>query len=113
MLPSFISYAFKNQNEEKLKKSINILSELFNLYKSFENHSNSLISSIIEEFQESFEILFYKLKNAGVDFSKDQELKNLKSINNIQIQDFIYLPKKDRFIIKENNFESPCNENNI
>ena len=58
MLPSFISYAVKNQNEEKMKKSINILSELFNLYKSFENHSNSLISSIIEEFQESFEILF-------------------------------------------------------
>ena len=113
MLPSFIRYAVKNQNEEKMKKSINILSELFNLYKSFGNHSNSLISSIIEEFQESFEILFYKLKNAGVDFSKDQELKNLKNINNIQIQDFIYLPKKDRFVIKENNFESPCNENKI
>ena len=106
MLPAFIRYAVKNNNEEQITKSINILSELYNLYKSVENHNYSLISSRTEEYQKSFEIMFSKLKNAGTDFSKDQELKKLHSSNDNQIQDFIIPPEKDKFVIRLSNFET-------
>ena len=73
ILPAFIRYAVKNQNAEQITKATNILSELYNLYKSLENHNFSLISSRTEEYQKSFEIMFSKLKNSGIDFSSDKE----------------------------------------
>lgn len=45
ILLSFIRYAVKNQNPDNIKKATNILSDLYNLYKSLENHNFSIISS--------------------------------------------------------------------
>lgn len=106
ILPSFIRYAVKNQNPDNIKKATNILSDLYNLYKSLENHNFSIISSRTEEYQKSFEIMFSKLKKAKVDFSKDTELKKLKCSNDNQIQNIIILPEKDKFTIERNNFET-------
>ncbi len=105
ILPAFIRYAVKIKDENQITKAINILTELFNLYKSLENYNHSLISPRTEEYQKSFEIMFSKLKNAGVDFSKDKELESLQFDDNSQIQDFILLPEKDNFLIKKSNFE--------
>lgn len=106
ILLSFIRYAVKNQNPDNIKKATNILSDLYNLYKSLENHNFSIISSRTEEYQKSFEIMFSKLKKAKVDFSKDTELKKLKCSNDNQIQNIIILPEKDKFTIARNNFET-------
>lgn len=106
ILPSFIRYAVKNQNPDNIKKATNILSDLYNLYKSLENHNFSIISSRTKEYQKSFEIMFSKLKKAKVDFSKDTELKKLKCSNDNQIQNIIILPEKDKFTIERNNFET-------
>lgn len=106
ILPSFIRYAVKNQNPDNIKKATNILSDLYNLYKSLENHNFSIISSRTKEYQKSFEIMFSKLKKAKVDFSKDTELKKLKCSNDNQIQNIIILPEKDKFTIARNNFET-------
>ena len=105
MLPAFIRYAVKNNDEKQITKSINILTELYNIYKSVENNNYSLICSRTEEYQKSFEIMFSKLKNAGTDFSKDQELKKLHSTKE-ETQDFIIPPEKDKFIIRLSNFET-------
>ena len=109
MLPAFIRFAVINNNEDDQKKATKILSELFNLYKILDQHNFSLISPRLEEYQKSFEIMFSKLKKSGVDFSNDQELKNLKFDDNNQIQDFIILPEKDNFIIRPSNFETEEN----
>ena len=105
ILPAFIRYAVKIKDENQITKAINILTELYILYKSLENYNHSLISPRTEEYQKSFEIMFSKLKNAGVDFSKDKELNSLQFDDNSQIQDFILLPEKDNFLIKKSNFE--------
>ena len=50
--------------------------------------------------------MFSKLKNAGTDFSKDQELKNLKFTIDDQIQDFIIEPMKEKFLIIDGKSEA-------
>ena len=103
MLPAFIRYAVINKNQEQIKKANNIFSTLFNLYLNSDYHNFSLISPRIEEFQESFEIMFSKLKISGVDFSR-QDLIKVCCIENNEIQDFIVLPDKDNFNIEESIF---------
>ena len=71
ILPSFIRYAYKIDDKKQQIKAINILSYLFNLYKSIDNYNLSLISPRTEEYKKSFEIMFSKLKNSGVNFKKD------------------------------------------
>ena len=39
--------------------------------------------------------MFSKLKNSGVDFSQDQDLKRINYNENDEIQDFIILSEKD------------------
>jgi hypothetical protein len=106
MIPAFIRYAVINKNKDDEQKATKILAELYNLYKIIDEHNFSLVSPRLEEYQKSFEIMFSKLKNSGVDFSKDPELKKLTCNSNNQIQDFIILPEKDNFIIRPNNFET-------
>ena len=112
MLPAFIRYAVMTENQEKIIKSTNFISTLFNLYNISNNHNFSLISPRIEEFQKSFEIMFSKLKKSGVDFSKDQDLKDLKIADTNENEDFIKLPEKDNFDIPPNNFEQDFYEEN-
>jgi len=105
MLPVFIRYAYKIKDKEQQKKATNILSDLFNLYKSINNYNLSLISPRTEEYKKYFEIMFSKLKNSGVDFKNDRELKKLRINNDDQITDFIVLPEKDNFNIRASVFE--------
>ena len=104
ILPGFIRYSATNKDLGQIMKANHILSTLFNLYKISDSHNFCLISPRIEEFRKSFELMFSKLKNSGVDFSKDQEIKKIH-VGNYEIQDYIILPEKDNFTIKENNFE--------
>ena len=114
MLPAFIRYAVITKNEEKITKSTNFISTLFNLYNISNNHNFSLISPRIEEFQKSFEIMISKLKKSGADFSKDKDLKKLNFADTNENEDFIKLPEKDNFEIQPNNFEQDFyEENNI
>jgi hypothetical protein len=106
MIPAFIRYAVINKNEDDEQKATKILAELYNLYKILDAHNFSLVSPRLEEYQKSFEIMLSKLKNSGVDFSMDPDLKNLKCNDDNQIQDFIILPEKDNFIIRPSNFET-------
>ena len=62
MLPAFIRYSFINKKEDQINKSINILSNLFNLYEILKNHNFSLVSPRIEEYQKSFEIETRKIR---------------------------------------------------
>lgn len=110
MIPAFIRYAYKTGDKDQQKKATDILSDLFNLYKSIDNYNLSLISPRTEEYKKSFEIMFSKLKNSGVNFQKDRELKQLKVYENDKIQDFIILPEKDSFNIRPSIFEK--DENN-
>ena len=103
MLPPFIRYAVKINDENQKTKAINILNDLYNLYKCLDKN-HSLLSPRTEEYQNSFEIMFSKLKNSGVSFSKDLELQKLKFDDNNQIQDFIILPEKDNFTISKSDF---------
>ena len=115
ILPAFIRYAYKIDDKKQQIKAVNILSYLFNLYKSIDNYNLSLISPRTEEYKKSFEIMFSKLKNSDVNFKKDLELKKLRVNNDNTIEDFIILPKKDNFNImanlfgKNKNNESPIN----
>ena len=104
MIPAFIRYAFINKNQEQITKANNILSTLFNLYKMSDKHNFSLISPRIKEFQNSFEIMFSKLKKSGVGFSKE-DLRKINYNENKEIQDYIILPEKDNFIIRPSHFE--------
>ena len=115
VLPAFIRYAYKIDDKKQQIKAINILSYLFNLYKSVDNYNLSLIYPRTEEYKKSFEIMFSKLKNSGVNFKKDLELKKLRVNNDNTIEDIIILPEKDNFNImanlfgKNKNNESPIN----
>jgi hypothetical protein len=106
MFPSFIRYAFKNKREDQINKSINILSDLFNLYNNVKINNFSLISPKIKEFKQAFEIMILTIQKSGVDFSKDQDIMNLinklRSNDNGQDHYFIELPEKDT---KKSNFE--------
>ena len=104
MIPAFIRYAFINKSQEQIAKANNILSTLFNLYKMSDKHNYSLISPRIKEFQNSFEIMFSKLKKSGVGFTKD-DLRKINDNENKEIQDYIILPEKDNFVIRPSNFE--------
>ena len=104
MLPAFIRNAVINKNIDQITKANNILSTLFNLYNISDGHNFSLISPRIEEFRKSFELMFSKLKNSGVNFSK-QDIENIKNNNEKnEIKDFIILPEKDNFTIRTSNF---------
>ena len=51
MLPAFIRYIVINKKEEKIIKSIKMISTLYDLYKISDSYNFSLISPRIEEFQ--------------------------------------------------------------
>ena len=108
LLPSFIRYAIIDNDLEEIKKVKNILSDLFNIYISLENHDNSLISYNTREYQKSFELMIFKLKNAGLKFEKIEEI----TLNDNQIIDFINIPEKDNFSIEPNNLEQKKTANN-
>ena len=94
IFPANIRYIVINKNEDLKIKATNIFGELYNIYKSLENSNHPLISKKIDEYRKSFEIMFSKLEQSGIDFSKDNELGQLKSIN-IQTQNFIIEPRMD------------------
>ena len=73
MLPAFIRYSVINSKEDQITESINILSNLFNLYEIFNDHNYSLVSPRTEEYQKSFETMVSKLQRSGVYFSKDRD----------------------------------------
>lgn len=110
ILPSFIRYAVINNNSENKNKATKILSQLYDLNKSIENNNHCFISPILKEYKQSCDTMFSILKNSGLDFSKDEKLKNLENINEAQIKNFIITPQKDNFIIRKNNFEIDSNE---
>ena len=110
ILPAFIRYAYKIDDKKQQIKATQILSDLFNLYKSINNYNLSLISPRTEEYKKSFEIMFSKLKNSGVNFKNDPELKKLSVNNDDTIEDFIILPEKDNFNIRPNAFERDEND---
>ena len=47
--------------------------------------------------------MILKLKKSKVDFSKEKDLKDLKNNNDNDIQVFIIIPKKDKYMIDNNN----------
>ena len=94
LIPNYIRYSIRNKNTENINKATNIISELYNLYKTLEDHSNSIFAPIIEEYKNCFEIMFLNLKNSGIIFPIDF---NLQINNNKQIHDFIIEPEKDNF----------------
>ena len=93
IFPAFIRHIVFIKNENLKIKATNIFSELYNIYKSLENSNHPLISKKIDEYRKSFEIMFSKLKQSGIDFSQDNELNQINSINSLQNQDFIIEPK--------------------
>jgi len=93
IFPAFIRHIVFIKNENLKIKATNIFSELYNIYKSLENSNHPLISKKIDEYKKSFEIMFSKLKQSGIDFSQDNELNQINSINSSQNQDFIIEPK--------------------
>ena len=95
IFPAFIRYIVINKNEDLKIKATNIFNELYNLYKSLENYSHPLISKRIDEYRKSFEIMFSKLKQSGIDFSEDNELNQFNPINSLHIKDFIIEPRMD------------------
>ena len=110
MLPVFIRYAYKISDKKQQTKATNILSDLFNLYKSVDNYNLSFISPRTEEYKNSFETMFYNLKKSGVNFEKDKELKQLEvKSKDHDNQDFIKLPEKDEFNIRPSAFEKDVN----
>ena len=103
IIPSYLRYAVTNNDSDKLKKATNILSDLYNLYKSLENCKFCLISLKIEEYKYLFEIMLLNLKNAGIDFPMNFELNG---IDNSIIKNFIIEPEKDNYTINKNNFKN-------
>jgi len=93
IFPAFIRHMVISKKEDLKIKATNIFSELYNIYKSLENSNHPLISKKIDEYKKSFEIMFSKLKQSGIDFSQDNELNQINSINSLQNQDFIIEPK--------------------
>ena len=49
--------------------------------------------------------MILKLKKSKVDFSKEKDLKDLKNNNDNDIQVFIIIPKKDKYMIDNNYFK--------
>jgi len=95
IFPSFIRYIVINKNEDLKLKAINIFSKLYNIYKSLEYSNYPLIFRKIKDYKRSFEIMLSKLKQSGIDFSEDNELKEFNFINSIQNQNFIIDPTMD------------------
>ena len=95
IFPSFIRYIVINKNEDLKLKAINIFSKLYNIYKSLEYSNYPLIFRKIKDYKRSFEIMLSKLKQSGIDFSEDNELKEFNFINSIQNQNFIIDPAMD------------------
>ena len=95
MLPLMIKDAVKESNQIRIDKCNFILSDLFNIYNAIKEYNNSLLSPILKEYKNSFENMFFKLKS-GVDFSKDEDYK---------IKDFILMPDRDLFKIRENKLQ--------
>lgn len=58
--------------------------------------------------------MFFKLKNSGIDFSKDEDFKKLKLSKEKEdiIQDFIVMPERDSFTIRENKLQKIKNKSN-
>ena len=104
MLPLLIKDAVIIRDQTRIYKFNFILSDLFNIYIAIKESSNSLLSPTLKEYKDSFESMFYKLKKSGVDFSKDEDFKKLKGQEN-KIQDFIVMPDRDSFTIRENKLQ--------
>ena len=112
IMPSFILHAVKHKKNNGIQKANKIISELYNLYKILNDHNHSLLSSIIMEYQKSFQIMFSKLKISGVDFSGEEELNKLEFDKNNQLQDYIKLPQKDNlYLLNEKNNANNNNNN--
>ena len=102
MLLLLIKYvvAIKDTDINRIDKCNFILSDLFNIYNSIKENNNSLISSILKD-------MLFKLKKWGVDFSKDEDFEKLQLSKEQEnkIQDFIEMPDRDLFIIRENKLQ--------
>ena len=108
ILPNFIRYIIINYNSDNIIKATNILNELYNLYNSLKKCNQSLISSKIEEYNKSFEIMYSKLIKSNINL-KTNSNNYIKDINSREIPDFISQPEKNNFTIKESMFDDPFN----
>lgn len=93
ILPAYLQTAIVSENEENSKKAKNYFEILFALYKNRKENDRSLIFEKTNEFVSSFEDMIIKLKDAGIDFSNNNDLKfidkNVKYSNS-----FIKIPEK-------------------
>ena len=78
ILPAYLQTAIVNESNEKLNESSNYFEILFSIYKNIKGNNYSLIHLTINEFVSSFSDMIMKLKNAGVNFSNNELLNDIK-----------------------------------
>ena len=107
VLPGYLLNAIKNKIGENIKKANDYFESLYSIYFKIKDIKNnhSLIYEEINSFIKSFTDMIMKLKNAGIDFSRNDYLKAINHEIDTK-NSYITPPKKIEPEKKKNKWEN-------